>query len=468
MAAGEEAVLRLRLTNGLEAEGRFGDGFDAVFAARIAEADAFYNAIGSPELSSDVRSVQRQAFAGLLWSKQFYRYDITRWLDGDPAQPPPPPERKAGRNRDWRHVNCADVISMPDTWEYPWFAAWDLSFHCIPLAVVDAQFAKEQLLLLTHEWYQHPNGQLPAYEWAFGDVNPPVHSWATLRTFQIDRRVRGEADFLFLEKEFQKLLLTFTWWVNKKDLEGKNVFQGGFLGLDNIGVFDRSQPLPTGGYLEQSDGTSWMAMSCLNMLYIALELARHDSAYEDMAIKFFEHFVYIAHAMNNFGEQDEDLWDDADGFYYDVLHRPDGSHEFLRVRSMVGLIPLLAVEALDEDYYAGLPDFQARMDWFIANRPGLVKNVADMCTPGHHGRRLLSVVTPDRLRVILSKMLDEDEFLSPTASAPCPATTKTTPSSSTWTAWSTASTTNPPSPPRACSAATPTGAAPSGSRSTIS
>jgi hypothetical protein len=413
VAAGESVTIRLRLTNGLTSAGGFGDGFEAVFAARIADADAFYQGIGSPELSADTRNVQRQAFAGLLWSKQYYRYDVTRWLSGDATQPPPPPERKKGRNHDWKHLNCADVISMPDTWEYPWFAAWDLAFHCIPLAVVDAQFAKEQLLLLTHEWYQHPNGQLPAYEWAFGDVNPPVQSWATLRTFQIDRRVRSEADYLFLEKEFQKLLLTFTWWVNKKDLEGKNVFQGGFLGLDNIGVFDRSQPLPTGGYLEQSDGTSWMAMSCLNMLYIALELARHDRAYEDMAIKFFEHFVLIAHAMNNFGEQDEDLWDDVDGFYYDVLHRPDGTHEFLRIRSMVGLIPLLAVDALDEDYYAGLPDFQARMNWFIANRPEMVKNVADMCEPGHHGRRLLSIVDPERLRIILSRMLDESEFLSP-------------------------------------------------------
>lgn len=410
---GGEATIRLRLTNGIAAAGMFGSGFEAVFAARKADADSFYKAIGSPELSADVRNVQRQAFAGLLWSKQFYRYDVTRWLDGDPAFPPPPPQRKHGRNHDWRHVNCSDVISMPDKWEYPWFAAWDLAFHCIPLAVVDSQFAKEQLLLLTHEWYQHPNGQLPAYEWAFGDVNPPLHSWAALRTFQIDARVHGKPDYEFLEKVFQKLLLTFTWWVNKKDVEGKNIFQGGFLGLDNIGVFDRSQALPTGGYLEQSDGTSWMATSCLNMLYIALELARHDCAYEDMAIKFFEHFVLIAHAMNNFGEKDEDLWDENDGFYYDVLHRPDGSHQFLQVRSMVGLIPLLAVAALDESYYDGLSNFKARMDWFIENRPELVRNVADICAPGHHNRRLLSIVSPDRLRIILARMLDESEFLSP-------------------------------------------------------
>ncbi|MDQ2687700.1 MAG: glucosidase, partial [Armatimonadota bacterium] len=413
VAPGQEVTLRLRLTDGVASAGMFGDGFDAVFAARLAEADAFYNSIGSPELSEDVRRVQRQSFAGMLWSKQFYKYDVTHWLDGDPAFPSPPAIRKTGRNHEWRHVNCADVISMPDTWEYPWFAAWDLAFHCIALAPVDAQFAKEQLLLLTHEWYQHPNGQLPAYEWAFGDVNPPVQAWAALRTFQIDRRIRGEADYVFLEKVFQKMLLTFTWWVNRKDFEGRNVFQGGFLGLDNIGVFDRSQPLPTGGYLEQSDGTSWMAMFSLNMLYIALELAKHDIAYEEMATKFFEHFVYIAHAMNNFGEKDEDLWDNDDGFYYDVLHRPDGSHQFLQVRSMVGLIPLLAVETISEDQYDGLPDFKARIEWFLAHRPELCRNVADMSMPGSKHRRLLSIVDPDRLRVILSKMLDEAEFLSP-------------------------------------------------------
>ena len=414
MAGGQETTIRLRLTNQVLTPDPFGSGFAQVFAARIAEADDFYGAIGSPELSDDARLVMRQAFAGLLWSKQFYKYDVIHWLEGDPAMPPPSASRLDGRNHEWRHLNSKDIISMPDTWEYPWFAAWDLAFHCIPLAVIDPQFAKEQLLLLGHEWYQHPNGQLPAYEWAFGDVNPPVQAWAALRVYQIEARVLGDGgDFQFLEKMFHKLLMNFTWWVNRKDAEGRNVFQGGFLGLDNIGLFDRSQPLPTGGYLEQSDGTSWMAMFCLNMLSIAMELARHDSSYEDMCTKFFEHFVYIAHAMNTMGTAGVDLYDDEDGFYYDVLHRPDGSNEFLRVRSMVGLIPLLAVDTMDEDLYASLPDFQQRVQWFIANRPQLVKNVADLREMGHHERRLLSIVAPDRLRAILTRMLDETEFLSP-------------------------------------------------------
>ena len=412
--AGGEKTLRFRLTPRRAGAELLGPGFDSLFEARIGEADDFYGAIGSPELSADSRNVQRQAFAGMLWSKQYYRYNVQLWLDGDPNQPPPPEGHQNGRNHDWRHVNGADVLSMPDTWEYPWFAAWDLAFHCIPLAVIDSDFAKQQLLALTHEWYQHPNGQLPAYEWAFGDVNPPVHAWAAWRVYQIERRVRGvQGDTLFLKKIFQKLLLNFTWWVNRKDLEGKNVFQGGFLGLDNIGMFDRSQPLPTGGYLEQSDGTSWMAMYCLNMMTIALELCREDLSYEDMATKFFEHFVYIAHAMNNFGECDEDLWDETDGFYYDVLHRPDGSHEFMRVRSMVGLIPLLAVETIEESQYETLTDFKARVEWFVKNRPDLCRNVADLHMVGDHDRRLLSIVDPDRLRAILTKMLDETEFLAP-------------------------------------------------------
>ena len=411
---GGETTLRLRLTNQVLAPDPLGAGFAQVFAARLAETDAFHNAIGSAELSADARLVMRQAFAGLLWSKQFYKYDVVHWLDGDPAQPVPPAAHRAGRNHDWRHLNAKDIISMPDTWEYPWFAAWDLAFHCIPLAVIDPQFAKDQLLLLGHEWYQHPNGQLPAYEWAFGDVNPPVQAWAALRVYQIEARVLGkEGDFLFLEKMFHKLLMNFTWWVNRKDADGKNVFQGGFLGLDNIGLFDRSQPLPTGGHLEQSDGTSWMAMFCLNMLSIALELTRRDPSYEDMATKFFEHFIYIAHAMNTMGMEDVDLFDDQDGFYYDVLHHPDGTNEFLRVRSMVGLIPLLAVDTMDESQYAGLEDFEQRIEWFLANRPELCRNVADLCETGHNERRLLSIVSPDRLRAILTRMLDETEFLSP-------------------------------------------------------
>ena len=412
--AGGQTTLRLRLTNQVLAPDPLGAGFTQVFAARLAEADAFHNSIGSAELSADARLVMRSAFAGLLWSKQFYKYDVVHWLDGDPAQPAPPAAHRVGRNHDWRHLNAKDIISMPDTWEYPWFAAWDLAFHCIPLAVIDPQFAKDQLLLLGHEWYQHPNGQLPAYEWAFGDVNPPVQAWAALRVYQIEARVLGkEGDFLFLEKMFHKLLMNFTWWVNRKDADGKNVFQGGFLGLDNIGLFDRSQPLPTGGHLEQSDGTSWMAMFCLNMLSIALELTRRDPSYEDMATKFFEHFIYIAHAMNTMGMEDVDLFDDQDGFYYDVLHHPDGTNEFLRVRSMVGLIPLLAVDTMDESQYAGLEDFEQRIEWFLANRPELCRNVADLCETGHNERRLLSIVSPDRLRAILTRMLDETEFLSP-------------------------------------------------------
>ena len=411
---GKSATLKLRLTNDALAPDPFGVGFDQVFQARIAEADAFYGTLGSPELSEDVRSVMRQAFAGLLWSKQFYKYDVLHWLEGDPAEPKPPASRLTGRNSDWRHLNAKDIISMPDTWEYPWFAAWDLAFHCIPLAVIDPQFAKEQLLILGHEWYQSPNGQMPAYEWAFGDVNPPVQAWAALRVYQIEARVLGqEGDFGFLEKMFHKLLMNFTWWVNRKDAEGNNVFQGGFLGLDNIGLFDRSQPLPTGGHLEQSDGTSWMAMFCLNMLSIALELTRTDPGYEDMATKFFEHFVYIAHAMNTMGTKNIDLYDDDDGFYYDVLRRPDGSSEFLRVRSLVGLIPLLAVDTIDNDQMAAMDDFRQRIDWFITNRPNLCKSVADLCETGHHNRRLLSIVDPERLRTILTKMLDETEFLSP-------------------------------------------------------
>jgi len=412
--AGKETVIKLRLTERRPGADLFGPGYDHLIETRINEADAFFNEIGSPELSEDARRVQRQAFAGMMWSKQFYKYDVRTWLNGDPAYPPPPPARKTGRNADWTHVHAADIISMPDAWEYPWFAAWDLAFHCIPIAVIDPYFAKEQLLLLCHEWYQHPNGQLPAYEYGFGDVNPPVQAWAALRVFQIERRVKhNKGDYDFLQKIFHKLLLNFTWWVNRKDAEGKNIFQGGFLGLDNIGVFDRSRPLPTGGYLEQSDGTSWMAMYCLNMLSMALELTHHYPAYEDMATKFFEHFVYIAHAMNNFGEMDEDLWDETDGFYYDVLHRPDGSHQFLKIRSMVGLIPLLAVETMDEAQYETLKDFKSRVEWFIRERPDLCANVADLHDVRMHDRRLLSIVNPDRLKIILTKMLDETEFLSP-------------------------------------------------------
>src|SRR5258706_1450978 len=325
----------------------FDKAFDEVFAARQKEADEFYASRVPKELSEGAKLVMRQAFAGMMWSKQFYHYDVRNWLDGDPAGPVPPKERLHGRNHDWTHLYNDDVVSMPDNWEYPWYAAWDLAFHTIPIALIDPDYAKEKLILLLRAWYMHPNGQLPAYEWAFGDVNPPVHAWAAFRVYKIERRLRGVADRGFLEKVFHKLLLNFTWWVNRKDPEGMNIFEGGFLGLDNIGVFDRSAPLPTGGHLEQSDGTSWMGMYCLNMLAIALELAKDDPAYEDVASKFFEHFVYIARAMNDFGSDGVSLSDEEDGCYYDLLHLPNGEDHFLKIRSMVGLIPLFAVETLE-------------------------------------------------------------------------------------------------------------------------
>jgi hypothetical protein len=341
---------------------------------------------------------------------------VKHWLDGDPAQPAPPADRQSGRNHEWTHLYNADVISMPDKWEYPWYAAWDLAFHCVALALVDSDFAKDQLTLLLREWYMHPNGQLPAYEWALGDVNPPVHAWAAWRVYKIEQKRRGTGDLKFLERVFHKLLLNFTWWVNRKDAEGMNVFQGGFLGLDNIGVFDRSAALPTGGHLEQSDGTSWMAMYSLNMLAIAMELAKHDPAYEDVASKFWEHFLNIAHAMSGgrmHGGEGHELWNDEDGFFYDILHLPDDSRQPLKIRSLVGLIPLLAVQTLESTDLAQHSGFRRRLEWFIANRPDLTDDVACMRTPGHGERRLLSIVDGDRLRRVLSVMLDEREFLSP-------------------------------------------------------
>jgi hypothetical protein len=411
---GETISVRLRFSDTAPGKGNlFNSTFDRSFATRQREADEFYATVTPEGLSDDARNVMRQSLAGLLWSKQFYHYDVGRWLKGDPQEPLPPPERENGRNHEWTHLYNADVISMPDKWEYPWYAAWDLAFHCIPLALVDADFAKEQLVLMLREWYMHPNGQLPAYEWALADVNPPVHAWAAWRVYKIEQKRRGTGDRKFLERVFHKLMLNFTWWVNRKDAEGRNVFQGGFLGLDNIGVFDRSAPLPTGGHIEQSDGTSWMGMYCLNMLAIALELAQEDPAYEDVASKFWEHFVYIAYAMNNLGDEGIELWDDADGFYYDVLHLPDGNHFPLKVRSMVGLIPLFAVETLEPELLNRLPGFKRRLEWFIDNRPDLTRNLACMRTPGHGERRLLSIVDRDRLRLVLRYMLDENEFLSP-------------------------------------------------------
>ena len=393
-------------------ENPFGPGFDKLLAQRIAEADEFYSKRMPKGLSKDAQSVQRQAFAGMLWSKQFYHYDVNAWLEGDPAGPPLAASRRNGRNKEWAHLYNADIISMPDKWEYPWYAAWDLAFHCIPLAQIDPDFAKEQLTLMLREWYMHPNGQLPAYEWAFGDVNPPVHAWACWRVYKIEKRIRGVADRVFLEHAFHKLLLNFTWWVNRKDADGMNVFQGGFLGLDNIGVFDRSAPLPTGGHIEQSDGTSWMGMYCLNMLAIALELARENQAYEGVASKFFEHFVHISHAMNDLGGEGISLWDEQDGFYYDVLHLPNGDHFPLRVRSMVGLIPLYAVETLESDILGMLPGFNRRMQWFIDNKPELREHIRTTEVPGGGTRYLLSIVNCERLPKVLRYMLDESEFLS--------------------------------------------------------
>ncbi len=409
LAPGETRTVCLRLLRPDE----HAAPFDEVFAERIREADEFYATVIPSDLPADARNVMRQAFAGMLWSKQFYHYVVRDWLKGDPSAPPPPDERLNGRNREWSHLYNADVISMPDKWEYPWYAAWDLAFHCVPLALVDCEFAKQQLLLMTREWYMHPNGQLPAYEWAFGDVNPPVHAWAAWRVYKIDKKRRGVGDRAFLARIFQKLLLNFTWWVNRKDSEGRNVFQGGFLGLDNIGVFDRSAPLPTGGHIEQADGTGWMAMYCLNLLAIAMELASEDPAYEDVASKFWEHFLYIANAINHLGSDGTGMWSEEDGFFYDVLHVPDGSHLPLKVRSMVGLIPLFAVETLEPRICERLEGFQRRLEWFIENRKDLTHNVACMHTPGQGSRRLLSIVDQNQLRRVLKLMLDEGEFLSP-------------------------------------------------------
>jgi hypothetical protein len=417
IAPGAAQTVRLRLTTQVPQAAAFGAPFDQVFEQRRREADAFHATLAPAHLNEDTRNVQRQAFAGLLWNKQFYNYNVMKWLHGDPAQPLPPDARWCGRNREWLHVNANAVMSMPDKWEYPWFAAWDLAFHCIPLALVDADFAKEQLILLLREWFTHPNGQVPAYEWSLGDVNPPVHAWAALRVFRIERRLRGSGDLRFLKRVFHKLLLNFTWWVNRKDPEGRNVFQGGFLGLDNIGVFDRSAAPPFDGTIDQSDGTSWMAMYCLNMLAIALELARQDDSYEDVATKFLEHFFYISQAMNDRpaarGDDGVDLWDEEDGFYYDLLRFTGGGQRFLRVRSWVGLIPLLAVETLDADLLDALPQFRARMDWFLGHRPDLCRNAASVTRPGRDGRRLFAVVNELRLRKILARVLDEGEFLSP-------------------------------------------------------
>jgi len=409
--ANSQVTVRVRLSNAPKQQ-PFA-GFDAMIDRRHAEADDYYALLQHDLPGDDARLVQRQALAGLIWSKQFYYIDMPQWLDGDPAMPPPPAERRRGRNSDWRHLNNADIISMPDKWEYPWYAAWDLAFHCIPLSLVDPGFAKQQLLLMTREWYMHPNGQIPAYEWAFGDVNPPVHAWATWEVYREERNANGgKGDTEFLERILHKLILNFNWWVNRKDAAGHNVFQGGFLGLDNIGVFDRSAPLPTGGYINQADGTSWMAMYSLNLMRIALELAKHNHVYEDIATKFFEHFLYIANAMNNIGDQGIGLWDENDQFFYDVLRFPDGEMMPLRVRSMVGLIPLYAVEVLEPELLEQLPDFKRRLEWFLKYRPDLAALVSHWTEPGRGERRLLSLLRGHRMKRLLQRMLDETEFLS--------------------------------------------------------
>lgn len=387
--------------------------FDNIFQVRQTEADEFYYHISGDKLSPDERDIQRQAYAGMLWSKQFYYYVVEDWLKGDPDTPPPPKERSKIRNSEWLHIFNNDIISMPDKWEYPWYAAWDLAFHVIALAKIDPDFAKRQLSRLTREWYMHPNGQLPAYEWTFGDVNPPVHAWAAWRTYQIEKQIYGRSDRSFLERVFQKLLLNFTWWVNRKDIEGKNIFQGGFLGMDNIGVFDRSSKLPVGGHIQQADGTSWMAMYALNMLTIALELAKENTAYEDIASKFYEHFLRIAEAMDGIGDSKISLWDEEDGFYYDALQFQGDRQCKMKVRSLVGLIPLFAIATLEPETLKQLPNFKRRMDWFINNRPDLKRNVACMETLGVGARKQLAIAYPDKLRRILHKMLDEQEFLSP-------------------------------------------------------
>ncbi|TWJ04870.1 glycosyl hydrolase family 63 [Mucilaginibacter frigoritolerans] len=404
-------TLRLRLSKGVSTS--FVD-FDQIFNARVIEADEFYNDIQKRNEDADRRLVQRQAFAGMLWSKQFYYYDVRHWINGDPAEPLPPKERAESRNSKWMHLNTKDIISMPDKWEYPWFASWDLAFHCLPLSTVDMAFAKNQLTLLVKDWYMHPNGQLPAYEWDFGDANPPVHAMITLKIYQLDKAANnGKGDTYFLERIFHKLMLNFTWWVNRKDAQGNNIFEGGFLGLDNIGVFDRNAQLPMGEQLEQADGTSWMATYSLNLLRIAAELAVTNKAYNDIASKFFEHFIYIAGAMSNLGKDNEGLWDEADGFFYDQLRLPNDGVEKMKVRSIVGLIPLFAAEVLDESDIINNPIFRDRLSWFAQNRPDLASLISRWTETRTPGKHLISLLRGYRMKSLLKYMLDENEFLSP-------------------------------------------------------
>eukprot|EP00931_Biecheleriopsis_adriatica_P031338 TRINITY_DN1838_c0_g2_i1.p1 TRINITY_DN1838_c0_g2~~TRINITY_DN1838_c0_g2_i1.p1 ORF type:complete len:973 (-),score=214.79 TRINITY_DN1838_c0_g2_i1:72-2990(-) len=413
VAPGSKVTVRLRLTSAKKTfeSGAYAD-FDRIFQERKEEADVFYRVLQEDVCDEGQRQIQRQALAGMIFTKQFYYYDIHNWMKGDPGRPKPP--SRGGRNEDWDHLVNADIISMPDKWEYPWYAAWDLAFHCLPLALVDASFAKAQLQLMTQEWYMHPNGQLPAYEWNFSDVNPPVHAWAVWRVFQMDRKQRGDSgDLGFLEELFHKLMLNFTWWVNRKDAEGKNIFQGGFLGLDNIGVVDRSQPMPNGGTINQSDGTSWMAFYSLTLMRMALELALHNPVYESIACKFLEHFLHIARAMTRIANNAEHgLWDVQDEFYYDVLANPDGTRVPIKLRSIVGLIPLFAVEVLEPDMLKKLPRFADRTQWLFENRPDLASLVSRFEEPGRGERRLLSLLRGSRMKALLKRMLDPAEFLS--------------------------------------------------------
>ncbi len=408
--AGDSVTIKLRLCPEEKANA-FAD-FDALFKQRIKEADDFYADLQEAVKVEEERMIQRQALAGMLWNKQFYEYKVQQWLDGDPDMPSPPPERKTGRNHDWRHLYNSDIISVPDKWEFPWYAAWDLAFHAVSFTMVDPDFAKNQLQLLTEEWYMHPSGALPAYEWSFGDANPPVHAGAVYRIFMQDAKYHGKKDYRFLESMFHKLLINFTWWVNRKDRRGSNIFEGGFLGLDNIGVIDRSAVLPEGIIIEQADGTSWMAMYALNMLHIALELATYNKVYTSMANKFFEHFLYIAGAMASMGADKFGLWDDDDNFFYDQLRKPDGSVEKLKVRSLVGLIPLFAVEVITHETLQNNPAFARRMDWFFNHRPDLARLVSNWKHEGYDEKHLLTLLRGHRMKLLLKSMLDETEFLS--------------------------------------------------------
>jgi hypothetical protein len=403
--------IRVRVTN-VKIDKPF-NNFATIFTQRIKEADEFYENIASYSKDEDERRVQRQAWAGMLWSKQFYNYNVNKWLNGDANEPPPPTGHKHSRNYSWKHLIACDVISMPDTWEYPWFAAWDLAFHCIALAPVDPDFAKKQLKLLVKVNYMHPSGQLPAYEWDFNDVNPPIHALAAWKVFDVDQTLKGKPDFAFLEEIFQKLLMNFTWWVNRKDSEGNNIFEGGFLGLDNIGAFNRSQPVPGGGYIEEADATSWMAMYAINMMHIAMELSLNNPIYEGMAIKFAEHFLYIAGAITHMGEDSMGLWDEEDGFYYDLIRKPDNSWDRLRLRTLVGLIPMCAAIVFDEDKWKNLPKLKKRLEQLNIERPDLAALVSNWKDKTGDEQHLMSLLRGHRMKLLLHRMLDENEFLSP-------------------------------------------------------